>query len=202
MQPLLVLPLFGGVSVVLVKCGVGKVSAAMCTQTLIDRFCVSHVINTGVAGSLDARINIGDIVVSTDAVQHDFNVAALGYSVGQIPGLDVLAFTADRELCAKAADAVARVAPEVAVHEGRIVSGDLFVSSMAQKTRLSDRFGAVCCEMEGAAIAQVCYLGGVPFVIVRAISDKADGSSHMDYRAFELEAADRCARIVEELVRQ
>ena len=191
-----------GASVVLVKCGIGKVSAAMCTQTLIDCFGVTHVINTGVAGSLDARINIGDIVVSTDAVQHDFNVSALGYKLGQIPDLDVLAFPADRDLCSKAVDAVGRVAPEVDVHEGRIASGDLFVSSMTQKIRLSQRFDAICCEMEGAAIAQVCYVSGVPFVVVRAISDKADGSSHMDYGAFELAAADRCARIVEELVRQ
>lgn len=189
-----------GRDVVLAQCGIGKVNAAVCAQTLIVYFGVSHIVNTGVAGSLDARINIGDIVVSSDAVQHDFDTTPLGYAAGQVPGLDVLAFSADAELRALTVAAVGKAAPEVGVFEGRVASGDQFVAASELKDRIVGEFGALCSEMEGAAIAQTCHLAKVPFVIVRAISDKADGSSSVDYRTFEVEAANRSARIVAELV--
>ncbi len=191
----------GSSEVVVVKCGYGKVNAAVCAQTLILRFGVTAIINTGVAGSLDASIDIGDIVVSTDAVQHDYDITELGFQLGYIPGFDELGFPASAELRAKVCEAAAEVAPEVGVREGRIASGDVFVSGQADKVRISREFGALCCEMEGAAIAQVCCLNEVPFVIVRAISDKADGSSSMDFETFQQQAAERCARIVERCVR-
>lgn len=191
-----------GTPVVVVMCGDGKVNAAVCASVLIDRYGVSAVINTGVAGSLDASINIGDLVVSTDAVHHDMDVSALGYAPGQVPGMDVLGFAADENLRAAVVRAAGEVAPEVAVFEGRVVSGDQFVGSSERKDWIVGTFGGLCCEMEGASIAHVCHLARVPFVIVRAISDKADGSAEMDYPTFKVKAARCCAAIVERCVSQ
>lgn len=184
-----------GVDVVIVKCGVGKVNAASCAQILIDVFEVDQIINTGVAGSLDARIDIGDIVVSTEAVQHDLDVTALGFARGEIPYSDESVFPADEEMRRRAVRAVGVVAPEIKVFEGRVCSGDQFIASRAQKEAIVSEFGGMCCEMEGAAIAQVCHLNGIPFVIIRAISDKADESEEMSYVEFEQNAAERCAAI-------
>lgn len=186
----------GGTCAVVVRCGVGKVNAALCVQALADRFAVTHVINTGVAGSLDGAIDIADIVVSTDAVQHDMDVTSLGYAPGQVPGLDLLVFPADPALREVALAAVKAAAPGVRAFEGRVASGDQFVHSPSQRERIASLFQARCAEMEGAALAQACYLNGLPFVIIRAISDKADGSSNIDYLSFEKVAAERCARIV------
>ena len=191
---------FGGVPAVVVFCSVGKVNAGACVQILADRFGVTHVINTGVAGSLDARINMGDLVVSTDAVYHDMDVCNLGYEPGQVPGMDTLAFPADADLCAAVERAAAAVAPEVQVFSGRVASGDQFIRDAEVKQRIIDQFGALCCEMEGAAIAHACYLNQIPCVIVRAISDKADGSDSELYPVFEEKAANRCAKITEYLV--
>ena len=186
----------GETPVVVARCGVGKVSAALCVQTMVDLFGVTHIINTGVAGSLDARINIGDLVVATDAVEHDMDVTPLGYEPGQVPGLSVHAFAADAALGAAVQTAAAQVAPEIGVFEGRVASGDQFVADATVKDRIAKQFGALCCEMEGAAIAQACWLNGVAFVVVRAISDKADGSDVVAYPVFEEQAAQRCAAIV------
>lgn len=190
-----------GHPVVVAMCGIGKVNAALCAGVLVERYGVVGIVNTGVAGSLDARIDIGDLVVSVDAVQHDMDVRSLGYEAGQIPGMDVLAFEADPRLRSAVVKVASLVAPDVRVHEGRVISGDQFVSGEDAKDRIVETFGGLCCEMEGAAIAQACHLAQVPFVVVRAISDKADGTATVDYRTFEKEAADNCARIVEELVR-
>lgn len=184
-----------GKDVVVVKCSVGKVNAAACTQILIDRFGVDRIINTGVAGSLDASIDIGDIVVSTDAVQHDMDVTALGFARGEIPYSDLSVFSADQEMRKNAVEAVKATAPEIHVFEGRVCSGDQFIASRAQKEAIISEFGGMCCEMEGAAIAQVCCLNGTPFVIIRAISDKADDSEEMSYIEFVHAAAERCAAI-------
>ena len=185
-----------GADVVVVQCGVGKVSAAMCAQALIDRFGVTKVINTGIAGSLDNVLDIGDLVVSTDAVQHDMDAGGIGCNPGVIPFLDVLSFPADEELRTVALAAARAVAPDITARAGRIASGDQFICTAEQRKRIIDTFGARCCEMEGGAIAQVCWRNDVPYVIVRAISDKADGSSTMDYLEFEEKAARHCAAIV------
>ncbi|MDO4536883.1 MAG: 5'-methylthioadenosine/adenosylhomocysteine nucleosidase [Coriobacteriales bacterium] len=190
-----------GVDVVVVQCGIGKVNAALCAATLVEKFAVTHVVNTGVAGSLDAAINIGDIVVSTDAVHHDMDCTAVGNPAGEIPRMDCSAFVADKSLREAAVAAANAVAPELGVFEGRVASGDQFVASPERKAFISKTFGALCCEMEGAPIAHACYLAHVPFVIVRAISDKADGSAEMDYPEFERAAAAHCGRIVEHLVK-
>ena len=191
-----------GVPVVVVRCGIGKVNAAMITQTVIDRFGATHVINTGVAGALDASLEVGDIVVSIDAVQHDMDVTGLGYVRGLVPEMTNLTieggkafFEADERLRALVVKAAAEAAPEVTAIEGRIASGDLFVCEDADRKRILETFGAHCCEMEGAAIAQVCWRNGVPFVIVRAMSDKADDTSKDSYRSAEADNGEHCARI-------
>jgi methylthioadenosine nucleosidase (EC 3.2.2.16) len=189
-----------GADVVVVKCSVGKVNAAACTQILIDRFGVDRVINTGVAGSLDAAIDIGDIVVSTEAVQHDMDVTALGYARGEIPYSEKWVFPADEEMRAQALEAVKAAAPGVHAFEGRVSSGDQFIASHGQKDSILSSVGGLCCEMEGAAIAQVCSLNGTPFVIIRAISDKADDSEEMSYAEFAQAAAENCAAITRYMV--
>lgn len=186
----------GGKNVVIVKCGMGKVNAGICASTLINVFHCKKIINTGVAGSLDNRIDIGDIVVSVDAVQHDFDVEAIGFARGEIPYTGLYAFPADEALRAAAVKAVRENAPEVQLFEGRVNSGDQFICTMEQKDRIHANFGGLCCEMEGAAVAQVCYLNHTPFVIIRAISDKLDGSNAVEFQTFAAEAARRCAKSV------
>ena len=183
-----------GCEVIVVQCGYGKVNAGVCAQLLIRVFGAERVINTGVAGSLDARIDIGDIVVSTDAVQHDFDITPLGFVPGEIPPIGT-AFPADEEMRKSAVRAVKESSPEVKVFEGRICTGDSFIASREKKQAILSGFGGLCCEMEGAAIAQVCYLNAVPFVVIRAISDKEDGSQGMEFTAFAAQAAARCASI-------
>lgn len=191
----------GRTEAVIVRCGIGKVNAGLCVQILSDLFGVTHVINTGVAGSLDEEINIGDIVVSIDAMYHDMDVTGLGYEPGQVPQLDVLAFPADPVLREAAVRACKEAAPEIGVFEGRVVSGDQFICDRGKKDRIREVFGGLCTEMEGAAIAQAAYINGIPFVIVRAISDKADESTEMSYEDFEAKAAEHCARLVECIIR-
>lgn len=188
-----------GTEVALVRCGVGKVSAAMCVQLLVDRFGVDAVVNTGVAGSLDNRIDIGDIVVSIDVMHHDVDATVFGYAPGEVPQLGAKSFPANDELRRAAVEACHEVASDVSVFEGRVVSGDQFVANDDVKRRLASEFGGICCEMEGAAIGQACWKNDVPFVIVRAISDKADGSKQVLYPVFERKAAKHCSAIVERM---
>lgn len=190
------------VPVVIVRCGIGKVNAAMCVQILADLFQVTHVINTGVAGSLNAALDIGDIIISRDVIHHDMDVRIFGYPLGQVPQLDTLAFPGDETLIRLAMDSCEKANPGLHTAVGRIVSGDQFISDKEIKNRLITEFHADCTEMEGAAIAHAAYLNGLPFVIIRAISDKADDSAEMDYPAFEREAAGHCARLVEVLVKK
>lgn len=186
--------------VVIVKCGMGKVNAGICANTLINDFCCTKIINTGVAGSLDNQIDIGDIVVSTDAVQHDFDVEAIGFQKGEIPYTGLYAFPADEAMRAAAVKAVQESAPDIHVFEGRVCSGDQFISKKEQKDAITENFGGMCCEMEGGAIAQACYLNATPFVVIRAISDKPDETEIVDYKVFEAQAAARCAKIVQYMV--
>ena len=183
----------GGKNVVIVKCGMGKVNSGVCANTLINDYGCTKIINTGVAGSLDNKI---DIVVSTDAVQHDFNVTYLGFKRGEVPYTGLYAFTADNTMRAAAVKAEKECAPEIHVFEGRVCSGDQFISTAEQRDTITSNFGGLCCEMEGGAIAQVCYLNNVPFVIIRAISDKPNETEFVDYTVFEAQAAVRCANIV------
>lgn len=191
-----------GKDVVIVQCGIGKVNAGICVQILADLFQVDAVINTGVAGSLRAEINIGDIVVSTDACEHDMDVTALGYKQGIIPQMKESFFKADRQLVEAAIEVCREVNPDINVYEGRVLSGDQFISGEEIKNKLIDLFDGFCTEMEGAAIAHAAFLNEIPYVVIRAISDKADGSAHMDYPEFECAAAAHSAKLVENLVKR
>lgn len=191
--------ILNGTPAVIVKCGIGKVNAGICVQVLADLFQVTHVINTGVAGSLQAQIDIGDIVVSTDALYHDMDVTSLGYKPGEIPQLG-LEFKADENLISLAKTSCEEVNPDIHVFEGRVVSGDQFISSRESKNNINETFQGLCTEMEGAAIAHAAFLNEVPFVIIRAISDKADDSAEMDYPTFERKAAEHSARLVEHMI--
>ena len=189
-----------GCPVVVVQCGVGKVNAALCAQVLCSVYGVTHLVNTGIAGSLDAQLDICDLVVSQDAMYHDFTVAAFGYPHGKVPGMDVIAFPADEKLVQLAYAAAEAVNPGH-TKVGRVASGDQFVCEKALKDGIIAKTQALCTEMEGAAIAHTAYRNGVPFVILRAISDKADGSAEMDYPVFETLAAHRCADVTCHLAR-
>lgn len=182
-----------GLPVVVVRCGVGKVNAALCVQVLADLFDVTHIVNTGIAGSLDADLDIGDIVISTDVMYHDFYVAPFGYPVGQVPGMDVLAFPADKTLAALARETCQ--ARSIRCRLGRVVSGDQFVCETRVKEQIIANCHGLCTEMEGAAIAHAAYRNGIPVLVLRAISDKADDSATMDYPTFEAQAAEYCAAI-------
>jgi adenosylhomocysteine nucleosidase len=173
---------------VVVRSGIGKVNMAVCTQILIDVYKVTALINTGVAGGLFEKLEVGDIVISTDAVQHDMDATGFGYQPGEIPQMDTSVFVADEKLRNMAAKACELVNPEIQCFQGRIVTGDQFISSDEKKKELIEKFGGYCAEMEGAAMAQVAHLGKVPFVIIRAISDKADNSAAVSYEEFEEQA--------------
>ncbi len=180
--------------VVVVQCGIGKVNAAMCTQLLISCCGATHVVNTGIAGSLLPALDIGDLVISRDAIHHDFDLHFWGRPVGQVPGFDAAAFPADEMLCSLALSAAQAIHPGHC-RMGRIASGDQFICSKEQKEKIIADTQAVCAEMEGASIAHTAFRNGIPFVIIRAISDKADNSAEMDYPTFEALAAKRCAQV-------
>lgn len=185
-----------GYPVVVVRSGIGKVNAAMCTQILALKYKVDAIINTGIAGSLNADINIGDIVLSTDTLEHDMDAVAFGYPVGQIPRMDTLSFAADERLRKLAKEVCEKVNPDISVFEGRVVSGDQFISNKEKKEWLISTFDGLCTEMEGAAIGHAAFLNGIPFLVIRAISDKADDSASVDYPAFEAKAIEHSVRLL------
>lgn len=187
--------------IVVVRCGIGKVNAAIGTQILVDCFQVSAIINTGVAGSLKNEINIGDIVISSDTLQHDMDATGFGYELGIIPRMEQSIFLADKNLIEKAKLTCEKVNPDIQTFVGRVVSGDQFISSVEQKQGLIDNFQGFCTEMEGAAIGHTAYLNQVPFVLIRAISDKADHSAEMDYAEFEIQAIEHTVKLVTGLLK-
>lgn len=189
-----------GVDVVIVRSGIGKVNAGLCAQILADVFQVTHIINTGVAGSLNAKLDIGDILISRDALYHDVDVRIFGYQLGEVPQMGCREFKADKAMIEAAVSSCKEVNPDIHVEVGRILSGDQFISDKAKKEILIADFQGDCTEMEGAAIAHSAYLNKIPFVIIRAISDKADDSAEMDYPTFEREAAKHSAKLVEHMI--
>ncbi len=193
--------ILGGQQVVVVRSGIGKVNAGICTQILADVFQVNAVINTGIAGSLKVEINIGDIVLSTDTMQHDVDAREFGYEIGQVPRMDTRTFPADDRLRETALQVCRKVNPEIQVFEGRVASGDQFVADKETKEKMMANTQAYCTEMEGAAIGQAAYLNGIPYLVIRAISDKADDSAHMDYPAFEKEAIRHTVNLVENMMK-
>lgn len=188
-----------GAPVVLAVCGVGKVFAALCAQTMILRYRVDAVINTGVAGTLCRELGIGDVAVSADVVQHDFDTSDLGDQVGLISGLDTVHIPADPALVHLAQRAVAAQGHRCVV--GTVATGDQFLSDRTRKEWIHNTFAAVAGEMEGGSIGQVCYVNHVPFVVLRTISDSADGDAPADFPAFAAAAAETSIRITAALVR-
>ena len=188
--------------VVLARSGIGKVNAAVCAQLMITLFKIDHLINSGVAGTLHADINQGDIVISTDAVQHDVDTTVFGDPLGAIPRLGVTFFEADPALIRLAEQAAKNLNFDgVSIFKGRVASGDQFVAGGELKDRIQSHFAPSAVEMEGASIAHVAYLNQVPYVIIRAISDKADGSADMSYEEFLPLAAKHASALLEEMVK-
>lgn len=191
-----------GKPVVVVRSGIGKVNASICTQILADEYKVNYIINTGVAGSLHNEINIGDIVLSKDALQHDMDATGFGYAVGVIPQMEKSIFEADERLIQIAEKCIKEDITDINAFVGRVVSGDQFISDKGKKKWIVDNFQGYCTEMEGAAIAQAAYLNNIPFLIIRAISDKADDSATEDYPTFEAKAAQHCVKLLCEMVKE
>ena len=189
-----------GKDAVVAKCGIGKVFAAICAQTMILKYSPRLVINTGVGGTLSDKLNIGDIAVAANVVQHDMDTSPLGDPVGLVSGINIVHFPAD----ARAAELISAAADSLGINNARgtIASGDQFIASREKKNYIKDNFGAVACEMEGAAIGHVCYVNDIPFAVIRAISDSADDSSHMDYGEFLKIAAERSFRVVTRFVKE
>lgn len=184
-----------GKDVVVAKCGIGKVHAAVCAQTMILKYNPAAIINTGVAGSLSASLDIGDLVVSNKVVQHDFDTSGVGDPIGLISGIDLIEIPCPEMLVEKI-EASAKQIENTKVFVGTIASGDQFICSVSKKDYIVENFKALCAEMEGAAIGHVCYLNNVDFCIIRAISDKADGSAHMDFPAFVQVAAKKSINLI------
>ncbi|WP_150268623.1 5'-methylthioadenosine/adenosylhomocysteine nucleosidase [Paenibacillus tepidiphilus] len=187
-----------GKPVVLCKSGVGKVNAAVTTQILLDTFGVSRILFTGVAGALHPGLDIGDIVISASCIQHDMDVTPLGYARGVIPYQETSVFGADPGLV-ELAEAACR-ALGVRYITGIVLSGDQFIASGEAVARLREELDGACAEMEGAAVGQVCFMNSTPFVIIRSMSDKADGSAHQNYREFTETAARNSCAILEHML--
>ena len=188
-----------GKDVVTAVCGIGKVFAALCAQTMILHYQPQCIINTGVAGTLTDALTIGSIAVSSAVVQHDMDTSPLGDPVGLISGINKVELPADRLLSGQLS-ACAKVMG-IKTATGVIASGDQFVASVERKAFIVEHFKAIACEMEGAAVGQVCYVNKVPFCVLRAISDSADGSSHMDYPTFVQMAAEQSVALLRRFMR-
>ncbi|MNC05487.1 Aminodeoxyfutalosine nucleosidase [compost metagenome] len=188
-----------GKKVVLCKSGVGKVNAAVTTQILLDAFGAACVLFTGVAGAVHPDLEIGDIVISSHCIQHDMDVTALGYPRGVIPYQEISSFPADPALVQLAEEAC-QIRQQKSI-TGVVLSGDQFIASAAVVAELREQLNGACAEMEGAAVAQVCFMNEVPFVIIRSMSDKADGSAHVNYREFTVTASERSYAILEYMLK-
>ena len=188
-----------GKSIAVAKCGVGKVFAAMCAEAMIIRYSPSLIINTGVGGALDSQLSTGDIVIADKLCQHDMDTSPLGDPKGLISGINVIYMHSDERAIKLLMNAGERLSCRVT--RGTVASGDKFIACKSEKDRIVGEFGAIACEMEGAAIAQVAYVNKTPFVVVRAISDSADGEATMDYMTFLPIAAERSAGLTLDLIK-
>lgn len=189
-----------GKKCVIAICGVGKVNAAICTQTMILEYSPRIIINTGVAGGIKPEIKIGDIVIATDVVQHDMDTSAIGDEKGFISGIDMIHIPCDKKTIENIMQLQSKI-DKTKFHTGTIVTGDQFINNKDRLNDLMVQFNAVACEMEGGSIGQVCYINKVSFCVVRAISDNANDSSHIDYYEFVSIAANKSIRLICELVK-
>ncbi|HAQ06027.1 MAG TPA: 5'-methylthioadenosine/adenosylhomocysteine nucleosidase [Bacillus bacterium] len=192
---------FNDYEIVLCKSGVGKVNASVCTQILIDEFEASHIIFTGVAGAVNPDLKIGDIVVSIDCLQHDMDATALGFKLGEIPYSEVSVFKADSKLVDLAISASKETVQGKKIMSGRILSGDQFIADREKVKFLHEELQGYCTEMEGAAVGQVCSMNAIPFVIIRSMSDQADGSADVNFMEFTKLASQNSYEIVNEMIK-
>ena len=187
--------------IIVVKCGVGKVNAARVTQILIDTFNVKCVINVGAAGALNPFLNIGDIVIGEKLIQHDFDITAFDHDKGYITGVGDYIY-GDSELIEKFENAANNLKEkDYKIKKGIIATGDIFCTDIKMKNKIFSKFDADCVEMEGAAIAQVCYLDKIPFIVIRSISDSPNGNNEIDFDKFVELASKRCANILREFLK-
>lgn len=186
--------------IVLVECGIGKVNASICTTLLVCNFGVEKIFFTGVAGGVDSKVNIGDIVVGTYLMEHDYDVTAFGYKPGIIPKMGDSKFYCDAQLIALAYDVAQENIMDTKIWKGPIVSGDQFVACENKIKWLSKEFGAYCTEMEGAAVAHVCTVLKIPYLIIRSISDKADSDAKVDFKEFSKIAAKKSKLLIVKLL--
>lgn len=183
-----------GKKIVLTKCGIGKVNAALCTTILINKFNVSKIVFIGVAGAVNKELKVGNIVISQDLIEHDFDTTIFGEEFGQIPRMKEWRFRADKNLIDLASCVCNKNNLNFVI--GRILSGDQFINSSEKVEWFRKQFAGDAVEMEGAALAHVCCLFNIPFVVIRSISDNADNSSHVDFKEFCLLAAENSKKII------
>ena len=188
-----------GKNVVVAQCGIGKVFAAICAQTMIVKYAPDRIINTGVAGTLSKDIGLLDIAVSSAVVEHDMDTSPLGDPVGLISGINIVDIPASEKLSEEICTAAHRLG--IKCVSGIIASGDQFIADKAKKEYIRSTFGAIACEMEGASIGHVCYVNGVDFAVIRCISDNADDAAgSMDYPTLCQKAAEQSQRLILELL--
>ena len=187
----------GGNNVVLVRSGIGKVNAAICSQVLIDLYAVDYIINTGVAGAINKDLKIGDIVIATDTMHHDIDTTYFGDEIGIIPRMNSI-FKADKNLIELALNASTEINQNNSIVTGRIVSGDKFISNTEEKNKILSHFKAFCVDMESAAIGQTCYLNKIPFAIIRSISDNADENNK--YEDFFRDSAIKASNLLKTMI--
>jgi len=185
-----------GNEVVLVKCGVGKVNAARTTQILLNNFKIEYVINVGTAGSLNENIEIGDVVIGEKLVQHDFDITAAGREKGYITDVGKY-FYSDKNLIEKTKQTIETMNENFNAFIGTIATGDIFVQDIKVKDEIKKEFNADCTEMEGAAIAQVCMLDNIPFIVIRSISDKPNGNNAIDFEKYLELACERYTKFID-----
>ena len=188
--------------VVLVKCGVGKVNSARTTQILIDNFDIEYIVNVGVAGSLNDNLEIGDIVIGEKLVQHDFDITAGGHPKGYISRELGKEFYSNEDIIRKCEEIIKDDLKEINIKIGTIATGDVFCYQVSMKEEIVKEFGADCVEMEGAAIAQVCTLCNIPFIVIRSISDKPNGHNNIDFERYVVSSSKRFSKLIELLIKQ
>ncbi len=188
-----------GKEIVIAVCGIGKVFAAICTEAMILKYSPTLIINSGVAGTLTDKLSIGDIAIAKSLVQHDMDTSPLGDPIGLVSGINKIYFEADEKAVKAFEAAVSAIGANGTT--GTIASGDRFMSDTEQKGVIQKRFDAIACEMEGAAVAHVAYVNGVPFAVLRAISDSASGDAQMEYPKFVKMAAEKSHAIIDRFIK-
>ena len=187
-----------GKDVVVAQCGIGKVFAAMCAEAMILNYDLDYILNVGVGGTLSDKLSICSIAISKGLIQHDMDTSPLGDPIGMISGINIIEIPANKGVVWKVEEAVKEAGLNYEI--GIIASGDQFINNKEKKDYIKNTFNAIACEMEGAAIAQVAYVNKVPFCVIRAISDSADGSSHMEYAEFLKEAIENTKKVINNLI--